>query len=341
MSFLDETRVAPEFKALGGAGVDKRLAVAFWGEGALAALGLEGSGAKGARVVCNLESGATKPSVIRDLMDAGADVRTNARLHGKVYLNQGVAIIGSSNASANGLAVQGRELVGWHEANLMTDDKSVIAKAGEWFRRIWDSRETADVDEGVLAEAEERWNTRRSIAPVKRSGETLLAACRAHPELFRNVFLAIYDEGLGERANRMMGAIQKGKAIISGLAQIKMPNAWGYQYDGFRDGEWLIDVDIKPRPPRIWGISQVQTPQLRVPVPGEDTLTITLKYGRRIKLDGLPRPVRLSAADEKFLLDGLPTLLGPPRPRRLGSRGLKKIRLVDALRTLDRVTPSG
>jgi hypothetical protein len=90
------------------------LAVAFWGKGAPEELGISKSQAR-LTVICNLSMGGTNPAVIRSLRTThGAPtVRQNDRLHAKVYLFAHAAVIGSSNASANGLALEGSELTHW------------------------------------------------------------------------------------------------------------------------------------------------------------------------------------------------------------------------------------
>jgi hypothetical protein len=132
LKFLSETEIGPEFLKL--MGKDKRFAVAFWGNGALTSLGLDGRGAIGAKIICNLESGATNPDVVKQLIQSGAVVRSNPKLHAKVYASSSTIILGSSNASANGLVVEGKnELTGWIEANIMTDDPTLVGKVGKWF----------------------------------------------------------------------------------------------------------------------------------------------------------------------------------------------------------------
>lgn len=103
------------------------IVVAFWGAGAIDALGLRKQWSS-LRVVCNLESGACNPVEIEDIQrlqelqsqGGKVEVRTDPRLHGKVYLTQDQAILGSSNASSNGLVVEGPSISGWAEANIAT-----------------------------------------------------------------------------------------------------------------------------------------------------------------------------------------------------------------------------
>ncbi len=121
------------------------VAVPFWGKGAIKSLGFA-PGLK-ARVVCNLASVAVyNPWVIDELRKLkGIQVRSHPRLHAKLYAANGFVIVGSSNASANGLALEGREVSGWIEANILTDDEDVVRDVQIFFEEIWESDETTRV----------------------------------------------------------------------------------------------------------------------------------------------------------------------------------------------------
>lgn len=60
-----------------------RLAVAFWGNGAMGSLGLPMKLLDHAQIVCNLRMGGTNSAVIEELMKAGAQVRHSDSLHTK------------------------------------------------------------------------------------------------------------------------------------------------------------------------------------------------------------------------------------------------------------------
>ncbi len=136
------------------------LAVAYWGRGAATEIGLDQSRAK-VRVVCDLFSGACCPDEIKRLIGRlNTEVRCLAGLHAKVWLTPSQIIVGSANASANGLGFMGRELRGNQEACILTDDTYIINKSQQWFERIWSM--SAIVDEKDLEIARLRWNERRS-----------------------------------------------------------------------------------------------------------------------------------------------------------------------------------
>lgn len=83
------------------------MAVAFWGANARKELGFDRRprDSKPVTIICNLEMGGTNPSEIKQLRRLrNVEVLQADRLHGKVYLFGSEVLIGSSNASANGLS---------------------------------------------------------------------------------------------------------------------------------------------------------------------------------------------------------------------------------------------
>src|ERR1700676_561564 len=128
---LDEKGViAPIRKMVKGCS-DLRIAVAFWGEGAVKTLRL--TGARRGRIICNLESGACNPKEVRKLRASKRlKLKTHAQLHAKIYWSPTAAMVGSSNASANGLVVDAGVAKGWREANILFRPESLVAwAAGE------------------------------------------------------------------------------------------------------------------------------------------------------------------------------------------------------------------
>ncbi|MBY5399500.1 hypothetical protein HFN01_32380 [Rhizobium leguminosarum] len=109
MQFLNERDGLRTIREMLGKADAATIVVALWGAGAIDALGLRKEW-RSLRVVCNLQSGACNPSEIEEvqkLRDLGAkvEVRSDPRLHGKVYLTDKQLVLGSSNASSNGLVV--------------------------------------------------------------------------------------------------------------------------------------------------------------------------------------------------------------------------------------------
>jgi phosphatidylserine/phosphatidylglycerophosphate/cardiolipin synthase-like enzyme len=135
MRFLNGEETTAEIVKLAKSSKKVRMAVAFWGNGATKGLNLGRSGYT-VNVDCNLKSGGTNPHEIENLQTNGVVVQQRDTLHGKVYLFDKEVIVGSSNASANGLALQGNEISGWHEANMITDDRSIHDAAEKWITNL-------------------------------------------------------------------------------------------------------------------------------------------------------------------------------------------------------------
>src|SRR3546814_14672636 len=123
LKLLKEDEVARNMRTMLKANGERPiLAVAFWGHGAVDSLGL--NVADNARMICNLESGATNPVEVEKLMRS-AKVKSHPRLHAKLYAAGDWVIVGSSNASSNGLALESRDLAGWIDANILSKDASL------------------------------------------------------------------------------------------------------------------------------------------------------------------------------------------------------------------------
>lgn len=191
LKFLDGTKATVEIRRLIGSSHNPRLAVAFWGTGATQGLGLKTGGAS-VQVICNLASGGTNPNEIEELIHAGVAVRQCDTLHGKLYMFDNMVIIGSSNASANGLSFEGTELAGWQEANLLSDDSEVHKKAAEWL----DALPSREITKENLEAARDIFSRRRHAAIGRRTEVSLIKALREHPETFANkrYHLCAYNE---------------------------------------------------------------------------------------------------------------------------------------------------
>jgi hypothetical protein len=132
-------------------------AVAFWGRDAKHYF----SGGS-ARIICNLGTGGTNPYEIQHLVEQGHSVRQNDRLHAKVYIGGGSAVVGSANASANGLGLEDVQQARRIEAAILIEDAAAIS---DWFERLWSDPQTREVDKNDISAAIAIWEVRRSITP--------------------------------------------------------------------------------------------------------------------------------------------------------------------------------
>lgn len=242
MKFLTERSVAPAIKKLVSGQTDVRIAVAFWGKGASEQLGLEGVKGK-PRILCNLDSGACNPKEIGALRSV-SEIRTNAQLHAKVYWTPDGVILGSSNASSNGLWGEGSESRGWHEANVLIRNQAVIAEVGEWFDKQW--KPGRPVTSALVKAAQSLWEAGRGGRPPGLPLQiTLTEAYRTDPDAaaWKAVFVAVYDEDLSMRAKARRAKQARSRPILKDA----------YTYEGwtgeFKAGMQVIDVDgVKGKP---------------------------------------------------------------------------------------------
>lgn len=206
-----------------------RFAVAFWGAGAGADLGITLMGAR-AKVICNLATGGTNPQAIRQLIDAGVQVRQRDDLHAKVYLFPAGAVLGSSNASSNGLSMQGGECSGWAEANLLTAEPGILGELEVWFDQHWGA--ARDVTEEDLAAAWNAWSRRRRHVPRPSvpQDEDLLAMLVRNPNSFdgRRLYLVVYSSKMDQDGRNAVKEAQKSRGM-------------GAELDGFQDWDTLPD----------------------------------------------------------------------------------------------------
>ena len=128
------------------------------------------------RIICDLLSGACNPGEITALRDRGIRVKTLDRLHAKVWINGNEVILGSANASRNGLPVTDDDA---RQANIETAflsrDPNLSREMTTWFKNQW--RLASEIDDNRLAQARELWERRRH-SPGRAFTPTLLQKIR-------------------------------------------------------------------------------------------------------------------------------------------------------------------
>ncbi len=162
------------------------LAVAFWGSGAIDGLSLRPD--RKIRILLELQSGGTNPNVVEELVRLFPDgVRSVERLHAKAYIGQSKMAVGSTNASANGLGLEGAEATQWFELMLKTHDRAAIADAQHWFDDLWGRAERVAPESDRFQEAKRAWKTSRKNRPLETTaGRNLLAEVLGNPDAFRD-----------------------------------------------------------------------------------------------------------------------------------------------------------
>lgn len=180
------------------------IAVAFWGAGAVEQLGLDDEN-KSYRVLLDLVSGGSNPKVVAQLLKLRPKlVRCVDRLHAKAFIGKSELVIGSANASSNGLGEEGSEATHWRELGLSSKSRRDIAAAQTWFNDLW--KVSNKITPKMLIAAEAKWRKRQRSRPLSLpAGTDLLTAVSANPNAFKNrdIYITVTTEKLSVKAERV------------------------------------------------------------------------------------------------------------------------------------------
>ena len=192
MLFVTDKEIAGAITEAVAKAASLKMAVAFWGKGAPDLLGLDAFDGR-ARIVCDAYSGACNPDVLALLIDRH-DVRTLTGMHAKVYWTPERAIVGSANASVNGLRSEAGALR--YEAATVTSDPATLSEIEAWFDGIFGKADP--LNEGSVAEIRRRWEEAQARRPsIAVSSASLLRALAEEPEDFANrrIFVIVLNQG--------------------------------------------------------------------------------------------------------------------------------------------------
>ena len=132
-------------------------------------------------------------------------IKTYDKLHAKVYLSERGAIVGSANASSNGLNYEGRKNQGWAEAGIFIHEEGILKEIENWFNSIWE--QSKDISGKQIREAQVNWLKRRGERiPQKRKPKSLLKNLRDYPGDLKDkrIYFAIVEEGFTPEAKQEM-----------------------------------------------------------------------------------------------------------------------------------------
>lgn len=237
MRFVTEYEISEVVHSMLQEAPEAILAVAFWGIDAIGRLGLDRrpDGAM-LKIVCNLDSGACNPCAIQKLLDIpNVRVRNLSKLHGKVYWTPRQVVIGSSNASANGLVA--RDAAGWMEANVLTSEISMIQRSGEWCRSCFDNG--SKITEELLNQSQQVWERRQKMSPASGGlSRSLLRSFAAQPDhpIFTSVKLLAWEDPVTKQAQEEHIRLQEHEPVYRGT---EVYEGWG---NSIEKGDWLIDI---------------------------------------------------------------------------------------------------
>lgn len=150
--------------------------VAFWGRGADELFrNVDEDIVERIRIVCNLTSGGTNPQVIEELRNKGFRVKQNSILHSKVYWTNRGIVVGSANASANGLSLESVEQDGWLEAAIYSNRPEDVKTVRAYVDEVWNASDEVTAQD--LTNAKVNWKRRRPI-PLPNAGIDFITALR-------------------------------------------------------------------------------------------------------------------------------------------------------------------
>jgi hypothetical protein len=198
-------------------GTEVRCAVAYWGNGIDKAFPpLEGP--PDARIICDVTRGGTSPKA---LVDLGATKNKRLRhvpdLHAKVYISDRGAVVGSANASSNGIGFDAAP--GLLEAGVLLDPTdNGFDEASAWFEVLW--ARSKKVGKEALALATKRY--RPSGMPTNRliRAGSLLDQIAADPDRFSEISIVLtHNEAKPKQRARARSAMiaanpSEGEAIM-------------------------------------------------------------------------------------------------------------------------------
>ncbi|WIY23607.1 phospholipase D family protein [Parasedimentitalea psychrophila] len=153
-------------------GDNVRIAAAFWGIGAVDTL-FDGELPKGAKIICDISMGGTNPAELKKMRAPdNPKLRFLDGLHAKVYLSDKGCVVGSANASNNGVGFGGNPSN--IEAGVFSDPETLMWKdTNIWMKSQWNF--ATELDEQALTRAELKWEKRSKAnwngIPPKSGGD--------------------------------------------------------------------------------------------------------------------------------------------------------------------------
>jgi hypothetical protein len=291
MEFLAEKKLTKAMKELCKQRPLK-IAIAYWGKKALTLLKLD-SNRMDTQVLCCLKGGKSHPDVIKRF---GNRAKQIDNLHAKVIWSPQAAIVGSANASSNGLPEEEKSARGLVEAGVHVADKKTLKQIEKWFDHEYGRARGItpdDLDDARKAlEARQRKFAERAQKPTKQS---LIEALRAD-DVREDVYFYLYkNDNSNEEYDQAEPDAKKdypGLNVEPYFFQNPPPN--GY----FPANSYLIDVHYHNQTPGgIYYRKTFPRPQIeQVQVGGEDPWRMFV-----FKTDPKDFPYVLEKDDKKLI----------------------------------------
>lgn len=201
MPFFDGPLVEKQIRRLLLNADSAKIAVAYWGDGALERLGLDKIDSSRVQIVCNARSGGCNITEVRGLIAQHGKERvlTSDRLHAKVWLTDDAAIVGSSNASTNGFGIEGEDASGLIEGNVLVTAPKTLATIRRWFEGEV-MRSAREITKSDFKRGDKERNKRGAFD--RSTKRTVLEELARNPSAFddRNINVWIWPMGYQSKA---------------------------------------------------------------------------------------------------------------------------------------------
>lgn len=228
-SFLAGSELSAAIRHVLG-GSDRRCAVAFWGKGSSDLFDRDSS-ERDLRIVCDISMGGCHPDALRSIgAPDDADVRYYDGLHAKVYLSDRGVVVGSANASDNGVGFGTKGAVLVEAGTFHAPASQAWANASDWFEAL--HPDALQVDAAALERAGRLFRPRRARhAPVAGRAGSLLDMIVADPDRFDDIgfVLASTSSSEEERSAARKSAIKAGidRKLVKETSDNDMFVGWG------------------------------------------------------------------------------------------------------------------
>ena len=196
MQFIHGPQLSKAIRSIVGEG-EADLAVAFWGGSAIDLLGFPADCSR-YRISCDAHSGACHPETLKNLIARGARLVDVPGVHAKVYLGASSVVVGSANASSNGLAEDLDVEAFGLEAGVTTRDRATVDNARRWISGTFRKGRPLTLDD--LPEIERIWNLRRSNVPARRDSGRLDTSANAMDLSLAQMILTAPEKTFGRNA---------------------------------------------------------------------------------------------------------------------------------------------
>ena len=208
-----------------------RCAVAYWGKGACETI-LKNLRTKDIVIIADVFSGGCNPKEIEKLIKKFPNkILFNNLLHAKVYLSNLGVIVGSANASTNGMNFEGSDSHSLNEAVIFSKDKNIINDASIWFDKIAEHAKDDIVEKKHLDEIRDNFSQRKKGKNIKKQFLDSAEAGDYNDEL---IYIVV-GEKIPDNSSIIHNAVSVRKK-----ASRKHPNLINT-----KDTDWYYDVSRK------------------------------------------------------------------------------------------------